>query len=98
MKAKIYQPAKNAMQSGRGRTREWLFEYEPQTPKNPDALMGWTTSRDTKEQIKLTFPTREAAVKYAENKDIPFEVIEPKYMVIKPKSYADNFSFKRKRV
>ena len=29
MRARIYQPAKTAMQSGTAKTKTWLLEYEP---------------------------------------------------------------------
>jgi hypothetical protein len=32
MVARIYKPAKNAMQQGRAGTRDWIVEYEPEQP------------------------------------------------------------------
>lgn len=62
----IYQPAKSAMTSGRAGTKRWLLEFEPQSPPFIEPLMGWTGSTDPMAQVRLTFPTREAAVAYAE--------------------------------
>ena len=95
--AKIFQPAKTAMQSGRAKTREWMFEYEPLTPNTPEALMGWNSAGDTLSQIKLKFPTKEAAIAYAKARHIAYEVIDPKPIRSGPKSYAANFSFNRRR-
>ena len=53
-------PAKTAMQSGQRNTKEWLLESEP-APKEIDPLMGWTSSRDTMQQVKLYFATLEEA-------------------------------------
>ena len=95
--AKIYQPTKTAMQSGRAKTKSWKLEYEPIAKGTPDALMGWNTMPDTRAQLHLEFPTREEAIAYAEAKNIPFEVIEPKAPSIKPKAYAENFSFAKRK-
>ncbi len=95
--AKIYCPAKTAMQSGRGKTREWVLEYKSTTPMTPDALMGWNSGADTLAQLQLKFPTKEAAIAYAKAKQLGYEVIEPHKVRTGPKSYAANFSFNRKR-
>jgi len=96
MRARIYRPAKNAMQSGKARTKQWLLEYEPELPKTVDPLMGWTSSRDMHQQITLEFDTAEEAVAYAERHGIPYQVYEPHLPSQKPKSYADNFRFDRR--
>lgn len=96
-KAKIFQPTKTAMQSGRAKTREWMLEYEPASPMTPDALMGWNSAEDTLSQIKLKFPTKEAAIAYAKARNIAYEVMDPKPIRTGPKSYAANFSFTRRR-
>ena len=77
MRARIYQPAKNAMQSGRARTKQWLLEYEPESARETDPLMGWTSSDDMRQQIQLEFDTKEEAVAYAEKHAIPYQVFEP---------------------
>jgi hypothetical protein len=96
MRARIYKPAKNAMQSGRARTKSWLLEYEPETPRVPDPLMGWTSSNDMRQQVTLEFDTCEEAVAYAEKNAIPYQVFEPQLPTPKSKSYSDNFRFDRK--
>ena len=96
MRARIYKPAKNAMQSGRARSKLWLLEYEPQTPRVPDPLMGWTSSNDMLQQVTLEFDTCEEAVAYAEKNAIPYQVFEAQLPKSRPKSYSDNFRFDRK--
>ncbi len=96
MRARIYQPAKNAMQQGKARTRQWLLEYEPASPRRPDPLMGWTSSNDMLQQIELEFDTKEDAVAYAEKHGIDFQLFEPHRPRFSPKSYSDNFRFDRK--
>jgi hypothetical protein len=63
--ARIFRPAKTAMQSGRGRTRTWVLEYGPATPRLPDPLMGWASAQDTLNEVHLRFPTLEEAVAFA---------------------------------
>jgi hypothetical protein len=93
MKARIYQPSKNALQSGMARTRQWIVEYEPVEAKKNDILMGWVGSGDMQGQVKLKFETKEAAIAYAERNGIPYDLREPKKRIPRPKAYADNFRF-----
>ena len=89
-KAKIYIPAKTAMQSGRAKQKDWILEFETKDPSiNP--LMGWETSTDTLEEVILKFPSKEKAVEYANKNNISFKIIEPKKKEFVIKSYADNF-------
>ena len=89
-KAKIYIPAKTAMQSGRGKVKDWVLEFETKDPSvNP--LMGWETSTDTLEEINLKFPTKEKAIEYAEKNNISYKLFEPNKKEFVIKSYADNF-------
>ena len=96
MRARIFLPPRSAMQSGTAKTHRWVLEYEPETAKIRDPLMGWTGSDDMRSQIRLTFETREAALAYAEAQGIPYDLEIPATRVKKPKSYADNFRFDRK--
>ncbi len=94
----IYQPSKNAMQSGRAKTRVWLLEFVRSTPMTPDALMGWNTMAETvPQQLHLKFKTKEDAIAYAEAHGILFEVREPRAPRVSPKSYAENFSFTKRK-
>lgn len=95
MSARIYQPAKSAMQSGLARTKEWVLEFEPAAPRAIDPLMGWTSSIDTRTQVRLEFDSKEEAVAYAERNGIPYTLAEPKPRKLIRKSYADNFRFGR---
>ena len=95
MLARIYKPAKTAMQSGQAKTKEWVLEYEPATPRDVDPLMGWTGSGDMLSQLRLHFETKEEAVHYAETNAIPYRVFEPNPRGLIKKSYADNFKYGR---
>ena len=89
-KAKIYKPAKTAMQSGNNKNK-WLIEFITDNVKN-NPLMDWESSNDTFDEIKLKFTSKELAIEYAKKNNIDFEIIEPNYKKIKKKSYADNFT------
>jgi hypothetical protein len=96
MLARIYQPARNAMQSGKARTRKWVLEYEPETAREVEPLMGWTSSFDMRQQVSLDFDTQEEAVAYAKKHGIPFQVFEPHKASLKARAYSDNFRVDRK--
>jgi len=89
--ARIYQRPKNAMQSGRYRTDRWILEFAPAEAKRPDPLTGWAGSGDTREQVRLSFATAEAAQAYAEKAGIAFTVEPTPVRTLKLQSYADNF-------
>jgi hypothetical protein len=92
MKATIFKPAKNAMQSGRIGTRTWRLEFDQTAARGQDPLTGWTSSADTRQQLSLRFETREAAIAYCEKNDIEFLLKEPKTTKFRVKVYSDNFS------
>lgn len=91
MQARIYQPAKTAVQSGRFKTRRWVVEHEPRSVQRPDRLIGWVGSDDTAQQVRLTFPSKEAAIAWCERNGLSYTLSEPHERVVRPKSYADNF-------
>lgn len=98
MRARIYQPAKTAMQSGTAKTEGWLLEYAPATAREVDPLMGWTSSDDTQAQVRLKFDTRAAAEAYAAENGIEYDLILPKMRKpnIRPRGYGENFATDRK--
>ena len=95
--ARIYQPAKTAMQSGRAQTRKWVLEYLPTTARRPDPLMGWASTEDTLNEVRLHFDTLDEARAFAEREGIRCTIIAPQLAVGGPKSYADNFRYDRVR-
>jgi hypothetical protein len=95
MAARIYRPAKGATQSGLGRTKRWLLEYDQSAPRETDPLMGWTSSTDMRQQLRLRFDTKEEAVAYAEREGIAYRVEEPHDVARRTMSYSDNFKFNR---
>lgn len=97
MVARIYKPAKTAMQSGTAKTKEWVLDYEPEQPRAVEPLMGWTSSGDMRQQVRLGFATSEEAVAYCERHGIAYQVVEPKQTSVrKGLSYSDNFAFTRR--
>lgn len=97
MFARIYKPARNAMQSGKANVDKWLLEYEPQQRKVVEPLMGYNSTGDMNRQIRLEFDTREEAIAYAERYSIPYRVQNPKEPSVKKHSYSDNFRYGRQQ-
>ena len=90
--ARIYKPAKTAMQSGKAKTKNWVLEFEPSSAKRPDNLMGWTGSQDmSADQVKIRFSDKAQAIAFAKKCGIEYRVQEPAERGVTPKSYADNF-------
>jgi ETC complex I subunit conserved region len=95
--ARIYRPAKTAMQSGRAQTRKWILEYEPATPRRLEPLMGWASAQDTLNEVQLRFAALDEAVAFAVKHGLDYTVIAPNVSAEHPKSYADNFRYDRVR-
>lgn len=95
MTARIYKPARTAMQSGSAKTKDWLLEFEPEEPRSVEPLMGWTSSGDMKQQVKLHFATKEEAIAYATRNGIAYQTFEPQEATTKILSYSDNFKVSR---
>ena len=95
MKAKIFQPAKNAMQSGQAGMPRWLVEFEPEEAKKIDTLMGWVGSGDMRGQVQLRFGTKEEAIAYVKRNGLSYTLIENKTRRMIPKSYSDNFKYEK---
>ena len=100
MLARIYQPARNAMQSGQAKTNAWVLESVPETAKSLDPLMGWTSSDDMRGQVKMQFETQEAAVEFAKAKGIAYRVAktQKRKPLVRAGGYAENFATDRKTV
>jgi hypothetical protein len=95
MTARIYKPAKTAMQSGHAKTKDWVFDYEPEEPRVVESLMGWTSSGDMKSQLRLNFATKEEAIAYAKRHGIAYQVFG-EARGRRGLTYADNFAFNRR--
>ncbi|HSM42796.1 MAG TPA: ETC complex I subunit [Afifellaceae bacterium] len=95
MAARIYRPSKTAMSSGEAKTHDWVLEFEPETPRSIEPLMGYTSSGDMRQQVHLRFADKQQAIAYAERNGIPYRVIEPKDRKRRAISYSDNFNYRR---
>lgn len=96
MTARIFRPAPNAMQSGRGKSKDWVLVFEPESPREVDPLMGYTSTRDTRAQVRLSFSTLEEAEDYARSNGIAYTVQPPHAPTPKRSNYSDNFRADRK--
>jgi hypothetical protein len=89
----IFQPAKSSMQSGRAKTKAWVLEYEIETARRPEPLMGWTASADTLNQVRLRFLSRDEAVAFAEREGFDYTIETTSPHRVQPRTYADNFRY-----
>lgn len=87
---RIHRPARSVTQSGHGRSREWVIEFEPQSAPRIDPLTGWTGSGDTLQHVRLRFPDRARAVAFAERQGWIYTVDEPQERRVRPRNYADS--------
>ena len=95
MPARIYSPTKNAMQSGKAKSGRWVLEFEAEEPRRIEPLMGYTSSSDMKSQIRMTFPSKEEAVAYAEKNGIAYSLKGNHEAKRRKIAYSDNFSHNR---
>jgi hypothetical protein len=95
MAARIYRPAKTAMQSGKAKTHNWIVEFVADAPRTRDPLMGWTGSSDTRQQLKLSFESKVLAIAYAKRNGLAYRIVtsDAPTPVRQRKSYADNFKW-----
>ena len=84
------------MQSGKGKSRQWVLVHEPATPREIEPLMGYTASGDTRTQVRLAFDTLEEAEAYAQKNGIAYAVQPAHDSTPKRSSYPDNFRYDRK--
>jgi hypothetical protein len=91
MTARIYKPSRTAMQSGVAKTKRWVLEHDQAEARRVEPLMGWTSSGDTRQQVRLFFATKEEAIAYATREGLAFRVEEPKAKTTRTMAYADNF-------
>lgn len=98
MRARIYRPARNAMQSGSAKSKSWVLEFAPASAREVDPLMGWTSSSDTQSQVKMRFESQAAAEAYAKANDIDFVVQQPKTRKanVRAGGYGENFATNRR--
>lgn len=96
MTARIYRPAPNAMQSGKGKSKQWILVFESEVPRTIEPLMGYTSSTDMRQQVRLSFATLEAAEAYAQRNGIAYAVQPVHVPTPKRVSYPDNFRSDRK--
>ncbi len=98
MRARIYQPARNAMQSGTAKTKHWVLDYAQGSSRDVDPLMGWTSTRDTQTQVRLRFDSKEAALDYAQAHGIDAVVTEPhtRKPNVRARGYGENFATDRR--
>ena len=89
--ARISELERKTTQSGKANTGRWLLEFERQQAQRADPLTGWNGSGDTNTQVRLTFPTREAAIAYCDKHGLGYHLVAAAPVRLKIQAYADNF-------
>jgi hypothetical protein len=90
---RIYKPAKSATQSGRAKTQKWVMETETESARRPEALMGWVSSEDTLNQVRVMFDTLDDAIAHAAAQGWSYTVTMPHDRRVQPRNYTDNFRY-----
>ncbi|KAJ8718011.1 hypothetical protein PYW07_005941 [Mythimna separata] len=95
-RVRIYQPPKNAMQSGTNNIHHWEMEFDNrQRWENP--LMGWTSTGDPLSNMKVAFRSPEEAIEHCEKNGWSWFLDVPKIeKPVRPKNYGLNFSWNRR--
>ena len=91
MQASIYKPTKTTMQSGTRNSTHWILKFQHDGSRKREPLMGWISSKDTMQEVKLKFSSKEKAIIFAKENKLDYEIIEPQAKKITKRSYADNF-------
>lgn len=97
MLARIFKPARTAMQSGSAKSENWMLAYEPEARPTVEPLMGYTSSGDMRQQVKLSFDSKNEAIAYAERNGIPYRVAADHESSVKTQTYSDNFRYSRQQ-
>jgi ETC complex I subunit-like protein len=89
--ARISEIERKTTQSGRAGSGRWLLEFERQQALRPDPLTGWNGSGDTRTQVRMSFPTKDAAIAYCDKHGLPYHLVPAAPVRLKIQAYADNF-------
>ncbi|MCA3254423.1 MAG: ETC complex I subunit [Alphaproteobacteria bacterium] len=91
MRARIIQEDRSTTQSGKAHAGQWRLEFDAPSGVRHDPLTGWLGSGETQAQIRLTFPTLEAAQDYARRKGLEVDIRPAPQRPLRIQAYADNF-------
>lgn len=89
--ARISELDRKTTQSGKANVGRWLLEFERRQPVRADPLTGWNGSGDTNTQVRMKFPTKDAAIAYCEKHGLDYHVVAAPPVRMKIQAYADNF-------
>ncbi len=96
MRARIFYPARSAMQSGPAQKRQWCLRFIQDAFGERDAMTGWQGKSAPASQLVLRFASRAEAIAYAEKHKVDYEVEPEPTLGQKQKDYTLNFSAKRR--
>ena len=91
MSAIIYKPTRSASQSGNAKADKWLLSFVHNGTRKIEPVMGWTSTKDTMQEVVLKFNSQQEAVSYAEKHNIDYQLIPHTEHKMILRSYASNF-------
>ncbi|KZV88931.1 hypothetical protein EXIGLDRAFT_618770 [Exidia glandulosa HHB12029] len=93
---RIYKPTPTTMQSGGSRNPGWRIDWDTAVGggrwENP--LMGWASSADYMQGTRMSFSTKEDAMRFADKQGWDYYVQAEGVQRIPPKNYAENYVYK----
>jgi len=91
MSAIIYKPTRSASQSGTAATQKWVLSFVHNGTRKIEPVMGWTSTKDTMQEVMLKFNSQEEAEAYAKQHNIEYQLIPNQKHKMILRSYASNF-------
>ncbi|RIA90401.1 NADH-ubiquinone oxidoreductase 21kDa subunit [Glomus cerebriforme] len=93
---RIFKPTRTAMQSGEHNTKHWRINFDilESSDRWENPLMGWASSADYMQALRLKFKSKEDAIYFAEKQGRwDYYVQEHKEPEFRKKMYADNYKY-----
>ncbi|KAF9533165.1 NADH-ubiquinone oxidoreductase 21kDa subunit [Crepidotus variabilis] len=93
---RIYQPTRNTMQSGSGKSERWRIDWDilEGSGRWENPLMGWASSADYMQGTRISFRSKDDAIHFAEKQGWDYYVQQSTVKRIPPKNYAENYVYK----
>jgi NADH dehydrogenase (ubiquinone) Fe-S protein 4 len=93
---RIYQPTRNTMQSGGSKGEKWRIDFDilQGAGRWESPLMGWASSADYVQGLRMPFRSKEDAIHFAEKQGWDYYVQQPMVKRIPPKNYSENYLYK----
>jgi len=93
---RIFQPTRNTMQSGGSKGTRWRIDFDilQGGDRWENALMGWASSADYVQPLRMNFTSKEDAIHFAEKQGWDYYVQPETVKRVPPKNYSESFVYK----